>query len=416
MNKVQNIWRCNKEKLFSLSDQGIVSGTNFLVAILISKFGGLETYGEYAIIWLGFFLLHGLMTSFIGLPFLVLGNKAQCIHKYCTRNLQLLNVSLLLIWCACVIILFILHQFYPSVVVLSNYLLIPSAVIMFVKHEQHRRFLFAKGMNKTALLVDMIAYFLQVPCLVLIGVVWELSLESVFSILLTLGGLSNLVFHIVTSENKLFGPFRSLPLIENWRYAKFLIATNLIQFTSSNFLLLSLGLILGVSAVATVRLVQNLMGVLHVFFMTIENVVPAKASLLLHKYSSKHFKTYFKAVVKKSSIFFGLVLGMLWILKAEILSFIYGSEFVRNEDLFGWFIILYIFIFSGTLIQIYLKTTEANKAIFIAYIVSLIASFLTSNYLIETFDIFGYVYGLMLFQLIGIGIYLVSIKRMNYDQ
>jgi O-antigen/teichoic acid export membrane protein len=386
------------------------------VAILISKYAGLETYGEFAIVWLGFFLLHALLTSFIGLPFLVLGNKADDINEYCKRNLQLLNMLSLLVWIMAVAVLFTLNCFHPNVVSPLNIFLIPTAIVLYVKHEQHRRYFFAKGSNKNALLIDTISYLMQVPAILLLGLSGELSLETIFVILVFFGFSSNLVFHLITKEFKLFGKIKELPIKQNWSYGKYLIATNLIQWTSSNFLLLSLGVILGTPAVGTVRLVQNLMGVLHVFFITIENVVPAKASFLLNRHSAAHFKTYFKQVIKKSSLLFGVIILTLWLLKAEILQVVYGIKFVENQDLFGWFIILYIFIFSGTLFQIYLKTTEANRSIFIAYLASLIASFLSSNYLIETYNLLGYVYGLMLFQLIGISIYLISIKRMNYGK
>ena len=411
ITKIKSIKKAIGSKVVSLFDQGIVSGTNFIIAILISKFAGVEVYGKFAIIWLSFFLIHGFLTSFIGLPYLVLGNKEADRDEYCKRNTQLLNVIIAILWLISTTTLFVLDKAVTQSAIFSMYFLIPTVVLLFVKHEQQRRYFFAKGKSKHVLITDFLAYFLQIPIFIFLGIFAQLGLyEVLFTMMITVL-TANVAFHLLSKEFKIFNTISNLPIKKNWQYSKYLIATNVVQWTSSNFLLLSLGAVLGTGAVGTVRLVQNLMGVLHVFFITIENVVPAKASYLLNKHSFNHFRTYFKAVIKKTSIVFGAVLLLIWIFKSNILEWVYGAEFVTNVNLLSAFVVLYVLVFAGTLAQIYLKATEQNKAIFLGYILSLATSIICSNYLIENYHVMGYVYGLMLFQILGLSVYLLTLKN-----
>ncbi len=44
---------CKKyEKLIPLLDQAIVSGGNFLIGIILTRVLGLQSYGEYSLLWL----------------------------------------------------------------------------------------------------------------------------------------------------------------------------------------------------------------------------------------------------------------------------------------------------------------------------------------------------------------------------
>lgn len=400
----------NFTRLLSIGDQAIVSGSNFLSALIIAKFSGLDVYGEYALWWTGFFLIQSAANSFIGLPFLIIGNKKAKDKNYFTNNLTMLNNFSSALFIIMVIVMCIIQFVFQLLPNYYSIITIPAAIMLFVLHEQHRKYFFSKDEKFKVILIDIIAYLLLIPTFVLVGFLGYLSFSNIFNILCVTGVLANIAFYHISKESLTLGNWKSMPIQENWNYSKYLVFTNVIQWSSGNFLLLSLATIAGSQAVGTVRLIQNLMGVLHVFFITLENNVPAKASMLLHQHSKKHFSHYFKSVAKKTSIFFVALLTLIWLFRADILAIVYGSKLADFTSLFSLFIALYFLVFIGTLIQIYMKISEINKGIFLAYILSFAASFSISNYFIETFDIQGYVYGLIVLQIVCITTYLFKIK------
>lgn len=412
MSKVQHIIRNNSSKVMSLLDQSIVSGSNFLLAILISTLGSVELYGEFSLIWLGFLFLHGAFTSYTGMSFLVLAQKEDDADLFCSNNMILVN-RLIIILLPIFILIAISVQFSTSwFTSWTTVICAPTTILLYVKHEQHRRFYFAKDHKLNVIFIDIITYILPLPLIAGLYFVNALSLSNIFLGLMITALLSNILFHIKSGE-----PFtiksEQLPWRKNWDYGKYLLATNIAQWSSSNYLLIAVSVLLGAKAVGIIRMIQNIMGILHIFFITLENVVPAKASFLLHQHSANHFKTYMRAVARKSSIFFLAVLGAMFFFKTEIINLIYGQELMQFDYIFAGFIGLYVLVFIGTLLQIYLKTIEKNQGLLLAYIVSTVVSLLSANYLIENYHLTGYIIGLVTFQLISIATYLVYLRKVN---
>ncbi|WP_066759001.1 lipopolysaccharide biosynthesis protein [Crocinitomix algicola] len=397
-------------KSLSFADQGIVSGSNFIIAIMISHFAGVKTYGEFSLYWLYFFLVQAILTSFIGLPFLVLGNKKKDNERYFKTNLVLLNRLTVLVFILGVIGLVALRSmnFFPINIDLIFSL--PLAISLFVMHEQHRRYFLAKHQNNPLLIIDIIAYGGICLTLLVLGVIGQLDLSTIFIAYGFIGLFANIAFHILIKSNFELTSTTGVPFKENWIFSRHLIFTNIIQWSSTNFLLVSLSTLAGTKVVGTVKLIQNLMGVLHIFFATLENIIPPKASFLLHQHSKQHFQHYFKSISFKMGAVILSLLGLLWLFDEEILTFLYGLELKSSTAILQMFTLLYLFIFVGTLLQIYLKTLEINGGILIAYLLSLLFSLTCSNYLISQFSVMGYVYGLMILQVIAISTYLITLK------
>ena len=69
MNLANHLINLTKNKFFiSTLDQGIVSGSNFLITILIVKFLGLEEFGKFSFLWIIVNLSNSLQMSSIIAP------------------------------------------------------------------------------------------------------------------------------------------------------------------------------------------------------------------------------------------------------------------------------------------------------------------------------------------------------------
>ena len=78
---IQKLARMNPSTQLTLMDQALVSGSNFLTAILITRLAGLEEYGFFALAWMGLLLMSSLQQAFIQAPMMSLGPKKSEAEK-----------------------------------------------------------------------------------------------------------------------------------------------------------------------------------------------------------------------------------------------------------------------------------------------------------------------------------------------
>jgi len=60
---------------FALFDQWIVSGFNFLTAIILARGLGISDFGKYTIIWMTILFFHNIQSTLISAPMLSLAPK-----------------------------------------------------------------------------------------------------------------------------------------------------------------------------------------------------------------------------------------------------------------------------------------------------------------------------------------------------
>lgn len=397
-------------KLLALSDQILVSGTNFTVGILITRLIGIEDYGRFALYWMIFLFLHSLCNSFIGLPSQIISNQMPNKSVYLEENNRL-GILLLIAFFILLYPAFCIYDYTTNASFGYGYWLFPLVILLYLKQEMNRKYFYAKLKVKKVICIDLCAYLLQIPSLLILSLYFDMSLSLVLLNLTLFGILGQLVFILLKERTETSFESKNLPLLVNWNYSKHLIITSVLQWFSGNILIISAGPILGIAAVGIIRVLQNIMGVLHVLFLTLENVVPVKASLLLNTHGKKQMFTYFKKVFIITGAVYGLILILLKCSGGLLLTLLYGEDFAQYTNLLDIFILVYIFIFIGTIAQLIIKTLKLNFGISIAYGLTAIAAFTLSVPLLETFDIKGIMIGLGLFQIITISTYYITIKR-----
>jgi hypothetical protein len=183
-----------------------------------------------------------------------------------------------------------------------GYWIFPLVIVFFLKHEMNRKYFYAKQELKKVILIDSFTYLLQIPTFIFLFLNFNIDLNVILLIMATFSGIGQLIFRLIKNKAQPSFSFKNLPIGTNWVYGRHLISTTVLQWFSGNILLISAGSIVGVGAVGIIRVLQNIMGVLHVLFQTLENVVPVKASFLLNEHSKKHMFTYFRRVVLVTGI------------------------------------------------------------------------------------------------------------------
>ncbi|MEL6926614.1 MAG: hypothetical protein AAFO94_21420, partial [Bacteroidota bacterium] len=80
--KLLQPWRKLRSNGVVLVDQAIVSGGNFVLGILLTRFLGLDHYGVYTLLWMVLLVALSLNHAFISQPLLSLGPQEEDQRSY----------------------------------------------------------------------------------------------------------------------------------------------------------------------------------------------------------------------------------------------------------------------------------------------------------------------------------------------
>ncbi|MEM7368410.1 MAG: hypothetical protein AAF587_07380 [Bacteroidota bacterium] len=425
MEKFKRLLKLPLPTALTLLDQMIVSGSNFLTGILLTRWLGLEAYGVFALAWLGLMLMSSVQQAFLLTPMMSLGPKKDGAERqaYYRGSLLLQLGFLLLIGTVSCVIVWFADQWFPEWGIGFLFPVLPLAIVGFLMQEYYRRFFFILLQPVLALIVDGIAYLGLILGIVSLYLFDSLSVEYSYVLVLTTFGLSSLVGELLAKRLRR-GMISSTSIsmwvsaksvfVEHWHVASWLIGKAFLQFFSSNYYILAAGVILGPSAIGALRIAQNLLGTTHVLFLAMENAVPVKASIALSRDGLRGMIQYLKLISLKAGILVGGILILLALFAEPLIELVYGTEFVEYSYLLIAYCVFYLFLFPGYPLRFALRTLESTQPIFWAYVASTIVSLLSANYLVENWGLMGVVYGLIMTTILMQMCYGVGVKiQMN---
>ncbi|SFW75787.1 lipopolysaccharide biosynthesis protein [Chitinophaga sancti] len=394
------------EKYWVLADQVTVSGAAFVTNLVLARVLGITNFGKFtSIVMLQLFLLSitmSLSSQLYQVLFLRLEEKEK---QLLTTGLfyQQLFGSLGLI-----LLTLILNQLFP--VFFSQVLSIPSnlsslwpilAITFTIFTDFLRRALITQGKARFALLIDMIDNFLQIVliavCLYMkvldIKMAWLcIALAYIPAIIV---GIYLLAPHTISSECFRF----------TWKQQKdkssWLLGTSLLQWGSGYFFVVAAGWWLGAAALGALRLAQYVFGLLNLLLQAVENYALPLASRGIQK------GKYWYLLLKKCILLIVPFLIIIGIFAKQILLFAGGNEFASYTFVMYGLIVVYLAITIGYPIRIAIRSMHMNKDYFVAYILSVSVSILCAPWLLQHWQLYGVLAGLLLSQVINSGYWLI---------
>lgn len=394
-------------------DQGIVSGGNFIVGILLARYLNLETYGEYALIWLIVLFCSSLHQGWIITPMFTF--SPQYAGEERTSYFKTLWVHQILFAIGAAlfssIFLWLAHFFFSEWNLGNISYLIPMVVFLFLMYDFFRREHYAKETPHKALWINIFVFGSQIAGIVFLQFTHALNLYSAlftvgisYSIALLFG-----VKHLLSFQWD-FSFFKQIT-IKHWNFSKWLIGTALLQWVSGNFFIIAAASILSPLTVGAIRILQNIVGVLHVFFLALENYIPLKATKIYYANGIKALRHFLVQVSWKGGLATLLISLTMAFFGKEIMTLLYGEKHLNYAYLLYGFALLYTLVFIGTNIRFAIRTLEQTRSIFIAYILSSGFSLVMAKPIIEKWGIDGIVIGLIITQVIMQLFFLFSLKQ-----
>lgn len=398
--------------LLVYADQLVVSGLSFLSSIIMARLLGVQGFGIYSIAWLGVLIASSVNQPFIISPMMTLSGKKTTDEK--DRYLQAL-VFKQIFFAAALSILSFLTVLVMSVIlkewkVNSIILAFPLAVFSFLLQDFFRKYYFIIGKPHKAVLIDIIAYggvLLSAFCLHYFRdmdaqfILLLTALFFLYASLVALLSLKKLQFNLNEIKSA---------LSEHWDFSKWLTATALLQWFSGNLFIIAAGAILGPKAVGATRMAQNIVGITHVLFLAMENIIPARAATAQRSGGNEAmFRYLWKFTLQMGTITFTL-LGLITIFSKQIIDFCYGESYLEYQHVLIGFCLLYVIVFLGYPLRYAIRTLENTRLIFMSFIFSSVFSVACAYPVIHAFGLNGVVAGLMMTQLITLAVYVWSLR------
>lgn len=387
----------------ALFDQALVSGANFLTNVILARGFGVREYGVFALAWIAVLFANSLQYALIVTPMMSIGPKQLEQDRrtyYGAVLLQELTFALL----AAVVMYFSVSlsaRIYPQWGVSELAMPLSWTTLAYLLQEFLRRYFFCTRQSARALVTDAVSYLTQLPLIFWISnsrsgklstVLWVIAATSAFGFFICVRWYQRVEFR---SES-----VRSI-FLRHWRMSRWLVPTAFMQWGAGNLFLMAAPLYYGAAASATIRAANNIVGVAHVWFLGLDNVVPAEAARQLRHQGLDGMMNYLKKVLYRwggvTLCFAAIVASVptLWLRLA------YGSKYSSDGSVLRLYALLYIFIFLSGPLRAGLQALEYTAPVFWAYPAMIAFSVLLAGPLARGLGLNGVMIGMIATQCIA---------------
>ena len=385
----------------------MVSGVNFLTGILLARYLGLHEFGKFSLAWMVVLFVSQLQWALIISPMMSIGPKkmeaeigvyyGSAIFQQLAFTLSSFVLLLVGVWGSD-------HYFEEWGV---GPLAWPLALVVFAFQIQDfiRRYFFTHFKAKVAFTNDLISYGGQVALIVLMimrdsatsaNALWVIGATSLIAVLVGMLQMENIVFPPATYLWK--------TVKSHWAFSKWLAASAVLQWFTSNYLIIVASAILGSWVAGALRAAQNIMGVLNILFVGFNNAIPPKASKILAEQGPSALSRY---LYRAGRVLTGVAIIFAVAVSVDpkfVLTFCYGDDYGAYEALLRGYAVIYILTSLYIMIHIGSRTLENTKYLFGANVISSLFIYFSATYLINAYGVVGVIVGMTASYLIIVSI------------
>lgn len=391
-------------KILILLDQGLFSGTSFLITVLLARILDMESFGAYSGFVLVIYLVVSGTGAFIIQPFQVLLGKVKDPQQYATFAFwfQVFVIGLVVLFGIGLHTIF--TTYFPATLL--------CFAAGFLLHDFGRRVLLALNRPLQTLILDaasssvyMIVIYTYVTMDVNnMGLLYAyLSLSYSISLILLIIFLKPFYLQKKNVLNHLSNHFRE---------GKWLFFTAVAQWWSGNLFIVASGVYLGAAALGALRLAQSLMGVLNVLLQTFENYILPQTAIKINRMPSEGL-SYVTDISRKVGLLFLPLLVIIFLFAEQIFVIAGGQDYATFAFLLQGMAVLYLLIFLNQPIRLLIRATLLNQHFFYGYLINLAFALLCTHGLLSVFGLQGAIMGLAASQLLLIAYWTFILQKSN---
>ncbi|WP_291275863.1 hypothetical protein [Flavobacterium sp.] len=413
MKKYTELLQKHQNKGFTLLDQTIVSGGNFITSFMYARILGLEIYGFFVLCWMLVLFISGLQQSFIFNPMTSIyayksieENRDQYIQSLFSLQLLFSIMSSVFV----MLMLYIDILFIQTPRLEGLLFIIPAAVFAFTMQDFFRKKFILTGKPQITFLLDVLCTAL------LLGLLFSgyaSTVRNIFSII-TISFITTAITGYLISGIQINLHLFNFTISNHWMQGKWLILTSVIQLFSGNYFIVAAGVLLGTAEIGIIRIAQNIVGVLNILFIAMESYIPVSASKIFHNLGAAALIKYLKSVTIKGLLITSILCISIALSSSKIIAVLYGRAFIEYSGTVQIYALFYILVFISIPLRFAIRTIEQNHHILIGYIISSVFSFISANVLITHYGIYGVLSGIIISQLLTQFWYIYSLKNYCY--
>jgi O-antigen/teichoic acid export membrane protein len=265
--------------------------------------------------------------------------------------------------------------------------------------------------------MDVALFILLFSCLIILQYTGRLDLYIVlWSVMMAYAISSGLGVRLIGHQLiKLWNRKHILKTAkEHYHYSFWLLGTSLVQWFSGNYFLVAAAATLGAVAVGALRMAQNMVGLCHVLFLAMENIVPVEAARQYFSKGEKAMFGYLRRVGGLVAIPVVGLLGSLTLASHWLIGWLYGADYQPFAYLVGAYAVVYALGYVATLQRFALRSMQFTLPIFIGYSASAVASIALAYPMVRQWGMGGVMAGLVGAQLLTLLVYGFSILKKSH--
>jgi O-antigen/teichoic acid export membrane protein len=402
--------------VLSLSDQAIVSATNFATTILLGRMAWKAELGTY---WLGMtlvLLILSALNSLISSPLTLFMQRKEGLSQAERSGVSLIHVLLLALLASSGFLLAGLAMFWStethavSMVMLALALLAPPIML----REFARRVSLAKMQMATVLAIDVLVSLVQIAGLFWLGSGEKLNSVTAFIASGSACGIAVVAWLWIMRKDFVFEWSLVWPeWAKNWTFGKWILIDQLTVTANMYLLYWLLAFVKDTSATGNYSACMAIVSLANPFVFGMTNVL---APRLAHAHGENDAPGV-RRLVWTSSAIIGLVVGsyclMLTLWGDAVVALCYGAQFTGQH----WTIItcaLAMFTgVMGTSVSYGLWVKQRNDVNFQASLIGLVVTLLIAVPLLDTWGALGANLGLLAGNVLATSLRFIAFARLN---
>lgn len=369
---------------WALTDQGIISITNFSTSILIARGLGVKNYGIYVLAYSLIQFFSGIQTSLIVQPMNILGTSKSTNEWETYYNSTLVLQIILALLCG---LLFIFGSFFyipfQELAYLTAFAIVCNQIQEFI-----RRTLYLSGNIKLAVLNDAVCYIGQIIMILILFLFDSITLSNAIFVV----GFSSLLavlIAVITKTITISLNFNFNVVKENWSVSKWLLGSTLTYWLANQtYPFLTAGLV-GVAETGALRAVQNIIGFTHPLLTSIETYFTPIAARKYNNSDIKDFNHFILRIFKYTAIPFYVLLCVLGFFAKPIIKAVYGEAYAAFWPILSITCFLYAILFLNRIISIALNSMRLTQSTFVSNSITAILTLTFGIWLIKLYGVYG---------------------------
>lgn len=377
-----------QKSFWGISDQAIVSMTNFVTMVLLARELSADAYGAFVLVYGVLMFVNNMQVGLFTQPHNVLGaiRQGDAYARY-TSTTFASQLAFVVVLAELILIAALSANLLSWSVAPLLFALVPAAVAWQVQ-EFARRVYYTEGQVKEAFFNDLVSYGGQFVGLVVAWRAGVLSGPVALYILAATSGIAAVVG--VWRLRSLFRREFDRALVrENWNFGKWLFGANVVQSSSIQLHLVLIAAIVGVAGTGLYRAVQNLVAPTHIIMNAVKSMAMPRAAYLYNHGGMAAMCTYLTRVVLLALVPIAGYLVLAGIFAEQLLDLFYSGQYHGYAPLVWIFSLAYLMVYIVQVLTLALSAMRVTRAVLIAEASAVVTGLVVGVPLLLVFDVYG---------------------------